>query len=189
MNTLYSPDPYRRRSAAAGGDERRDDAALPRPDGSRWRIGRRGQSSIHDEARTPLLLLFGITGVVLLIACANIANLLLARGASRATEMGVRLALGANRRQLLTQLLTESVVLAVLGGAASLRGGRWTLKAIGSLLPPEATDSLRLRAAAVGGAVRRRAGGGHGARSSGCSPRCTARAPISSPRSAPAPAT
>ncbi len=82
--------------------------------------GQRGQSQVHTEARTPLYMLFGITGIVLLIACANIANLLLARGANRATEMGVRLALGANRRQLLTQLLTESVVLAVMGGAASL---------------------------------------------------------------------
>lgn len=104
--------------------------------------GARGQSSIHTEARTPLLMLFGITGVVLLIACANIANLLLARGASRATEMGVRLALGANRRHLMTQLLTEAVVLAALGGIASLLVASWTLSLIASLLPPEATDSL-----------------------------------------------
>jgi predicted permease len=107
--------------------------------------GQRGQSSIHEEARTPLRLLFGITGVVLLIACANIANLLLARGANRATEMGVRLALGANRRQLLTQLLTESVVLAVMGGIASLLVAWWTLKGISALLPPEASESLQFQ--------------------------------------------
>lgn len=105
--------------------------------------GQRGQSSIHREAKTPLLMLFAITGVVLLIACANIANLLLARGASRATEMGVRLALGANRRQLLTQLLTEAVVLALLGGVASLLVAHWTLSLIASLLPPEAVSSLQ----------------------------------------------
>ncbi len=83
-----------------------------------------------------------MTGVVLLIACANIANLLLARGANRATEMGVRLALGASRRQLLTQLLTESVLLALMGGVASLLVARWTLGLIATLLPPDASSSL-----------------------------------------------
>jgi predicted permease len=107
--------------------------------------GQKGQSSIHREARTPLFMLFGITGVVLLIACANIANLLLARGANRATEMGVRLALGANRRHLLTQLLTEAVVLALLGGLASLLVAFWTLKLIASLLPPDAVESLQFQ--------------------------------------------
>ncbi len=105
--------------------------------------GARGQSSIHREARTPLLLLFSVTGIVLLIACANIANLLLARGANRATEMGVRLALGAGRRQLMIQLLTESVVLAALGGLAGLLVARWTLHVISALLPPDAGTSLR----------------------------------------------
>lgn len=104
--------------------------------------GARGQTSIHREARTPILLLFSITGTVLLIACANIANLLLARGAGRATEMGVRLALGATRAQLLRQLLTESLVLAVLGGLASLLVAVWTLKAIAGFMPPEALRTI-----------------------------------------------
>jgi predicted permease len=82
-------------------------------------------------------MLMGVTGVVLLIACANIANLLLARGAGRATEMGVRLALGASRTQLMVQLLTESVLLALMGGIASLIVAKWTLVLIGSLLPPD----------------------------------------------------
>ena len=104
--------------------------------------GYRGQSSAHAEARTPLLFLMTVTGIVLLIACANIANLLLARGAGRATEMAVRLSLGANRRQLLLQLLTESCVLAVLGGIAGLVVARWTLALVASLLPPDAVATL-----------------------------------------------
>jgi predicted permease len=106
--------------------------------------GRRGQSEIHTGARTPLLLLFGITGIVLLSTCANIANLLLARGASRTMEMAVRLSLGASRPHILTQLLTESCVLALLGGAASLLVAQWTLAGIAAVLPPEASAMLRL---------------------------------------------
>ena len=104
--------------------------------------GRRGQSSMHEEARTPLLLLFSITGIVLLIACANIANLLLARGAGRATEMAVRLSIGASRTQLLAQLLTESCVLAALGGVAGLLVARLTLSLIVSLLPPDGGSTM-----------------------------------------------
>jgi predicted permease len=105
--------------------------------------GYRGQSSIHREAKTPLAMLFGVTAVVLLIACANIANLLLARGASRAKEMGVRLALGAGRRHLVAQLLTESVILALMGGVASLVVSALTLKLLASLMPADASAFLQ----------------------------------------------
>jgi predicted permease len=105
--------------------------------------GRQGQSTLHGEARTPMILLLSITGIVLLIACANIANLLLARAAARSSEMAVRLSLGAGRRQLVTQLLTESVLLAALGGLASLLVARWTLGLMGSLLPPEAAATFQ----------------------------------------------
>jgi predicted permease len=107
--------------------------------------GSRGQSSLHEEVRTPLLLLMGITGTVLLIACANIANLLLARGAGRSMEMAVRLSLGASRRQLLAQLLTESCVLASLGGIASLFVAHWTLVLVASFLPTDGAEMLQLQ--------------------------------------------
>ena len=106
--------------------------------------GRRGQSSVHAETRTPLILLLSITGIVLLIACANIANLLLARAAGRSMEMAVRLSLGGTRRQLLTQLLTESCLLGVMGGAVSLLIARWTLGAVAGMLPTEATNIFHL---------------------------------------------
>ena len=107
--------------------------------------GFQGQSSVHEEARTPLRLLLGITAVVLLIACANIANLLLARGANRAQEIAIRGSLGASRGQIFRQLLVESCLLAVLGGLASLVVARWTLGAISSALPPEVRSTFDLQ--------------------------------------------
>jgi predicted permease len=104
--------------------------------------GSKGQSSLHSEAQVPLLLLISITGVVLLIACANIANLLLARGANRGPEIAMRASLGAGRKRLLGQLLTESFLLAGLGGVASLFVASWTLDFIGSILPPEAQATV-----------------------------------------------
>lgn len=106
--------------------------------------GRSGQSDVHEEARTPLLLLLATTGVVLLIACANVANLLLARGAGRAGEMAVRLSLGAGRRGLLGQLLAESCLLGVLGGAAGLVVARWTLAGVAALLPDDAAGTFHV---------------------------------------------
>jgi predicted permease len=104
--------------------------------------GRRGLSNLHQQTQMPLVLLFGITLFVLAIACANIANLLLARAANRSLEMAVRLSLGATRAQLLAQLLTESVLLAVLGGLAGLFVAWATLHAIVVLLPNNLSSTL-----------------------------------------------
>jgi predicted permease len=99
--------------------------------------GNRGQSSFDNEARTPLIILLSVTGTVLLIACANIANLLLVRGAGRAAEMAVRLSIGANRRQLITQLLTESILLATFGAIAGMVVAKWTIDLIVSIMPAD----------------------------------------------------
>jgi predicted permease len=102
----------------------------------------RGQSGLEGAVRTPLVLLFAVAGVVLLIACANIANLLLVRGAARGMEVAVRLSLGAPRRRVIMQLLTESMVLAVLGGAAALLVAQGTLALAASIIPPYAASAV-----------------------------------------------
>ena len=106
--------------------------------------GSRGQSDMAGNMGGPLYLLFAITGLVLLIACANIANLLMARATNRELEMAVRLSLGATRSQLLVQLLTETIVLAFIGGLASLFFASWTLQGITALLPAEFVEGLAL---------------------------------------------
>jgi predicted permease len=106
--------------------------------------GSRGQNTLsRGDARIYLNLLLGITGLVIVIACANVANLLLARGTARAAEISLRLSLGASRGQVIAQLLTESCLLALIAGCAGILAARWTLDLI-ALIPEEGFRSIQL---------------------------------------------
>jgi predicted permease len=108
--------------------------------------GGRGMSGLRDESGTPLKVLMGMVGLVLLIACANVASLLLTRASGRQKDVAVRLALGASRARLVRLHLVESVALSVVGGLVGLQLAYWVGQALIRALPYQ--DATRVLTAA-----------------------------------------
>jgi predicted permease len=102
----------------------------------------KGYSDLRNQFRTALIVLFGMVGLVLLIACGNVANLLIARGFLRQREIAVRLSIGASRAQLVRQLLIESLVLSLLGGIVGIALSVFLTRTLLAFIPSEGRSLL-----------------------------------------------
>ena len=107
--------------------------------------GARGQSSVSARSATPMLLLMAVASLVLLVACLNCANLLLARASTRSAEVALRASIGASRVQLLRQHLAEALLLALLGGLAGLPVAAVCLQSVVSLMPGDTVQAISMQ--------------------------------------------
>ncbi len=111
--------------------------------------GAGGQSQVSRAVASPLAMLLGVTSLVLLIVCVNVANLLLARGMSRAGELAIRASIGASRGRLARQLLTEMTVLAALGGLLSVPVAIGTMRSLVALFPAGLAQPVTMNGTAL----------------------------------------